>query len=116
MSAALPLRDDFNASMLRRLERKCRDNRQLRRLLSLAAVYGRIRRHEPEGGCASWRDGVACSENAVSGYLVRLGFSRISGRPQHPAQAPEVIDAFKNTWACLIIALGCSEPSPVICN
>lgn len=29
--------------------------------------------------------------------LRRLGFVRISGRPQHPAQKAEVINAFKNT-------------------
>lgn len=46
MSVALPLRDDFNASMLRRLARKCRDNRQIRRLLSLAAVYDGLNRTE----------------------------------------------------------------------
>lgn len=165
MSVALPLRNDFNSSMLRRLARKCRDNRQIRRLLSLAAVYDGMNRREaarvggmdrqtlrdwvhrfnqkgPDGltnragagrprllsdeqmqelasiietgpdretdGVVRWRRidlvrliekrfGVACSENAVSGYLVRLGFSHISGRPQHPAQDPEVIDAFKKT-------------------
>jgi len=165
MSVALPLRDDFDASMLRRLARKCRDNRQVRRLLSLAAVYDGMNRMEaarvggmdrqslrdwvhrfnekgPDGltnragagrprllsdeqmqelasiieagpdretdGVVRWRRidlvrliekrfGVACSENAVSDYLVRLGFSHISGRPQHPAQDPEVIDAFKKT-------------------
>ena len=165
MSVALSLRNDFDASILRRLARKCRDNRQIRRLLSLAAVYDGMSRTEaariggmdrqtlrdwvhrfnekgPDGltnragagrprllsdeqmqelasiveagpdretdGVVRWRRidlvrliekrfGVACSENAVSGYLVRLGFSHISGRPQHPAQDPEVIDAFKKT-------------------
>ena len=43
------------------------------------------------------RFGVVCSQNAVSGYLGQLGFSHISGRPQHPAQDPQVIEAFKKT-------------------
>ncbi|WP_157747600.1 winged helix-turn-helix domain-containing protein [Cohaesibacter sp. ES.047] len=29
--------------------------------------------------------------------LRRMGYVRISGRPQHPEQKPEVIDAFKKT-------------------
>jgi len=43
------------------------------------------------------RFGVVCSQNAVSDYLRRLCFSHISGRPQHPAQDPQVIEAFKKT-------------------
>lgn len=36
---AVPLRTDFYAATLRRLARGCSDNRQIRRLLALAAVY-----------------------------------------------------------------------------
>lgn len=43
------------------------------------------------------RFGVACSQSAISDYLAELGFSHISGRPQHPAQEPQVIEAFKKT-------------------
>uniref|UniRef100_UPI003531DA77 winged helix-turn-helix domain-containing protein n=1 Tax=Pararhizobium sp. IMCC3301 TaxID=3067904 RepID=UPI003531DA77 len=40
---------------------------------------------------------VTCSQSVVSDYLAELGFSHISGRPQHPAQDPQVIEAFKKT-------------------
>ena len=40
---------------------------------------------------------VAYSERAISDLLKVLGFSHISGRPQHPAQDTEVIEAFKKT-------------------
>ena len=39
MSAAVPLREDFDADALRRLARASRDAGQSRRLLSLAAIY-----------------------------------------------------------------------------
>ena len=38
MGSSVPLRTDFDATGLRGLARKCGDNRQIRRLLSLAAV------------------------------------------------------------------------------
>ena len=43
------------------------------------------------------RFGVDLSEVSVGRVLKRLGFSRISARPQHPMQDPEAIDAFKKT-------------------
>jgi transposase len=43
------------------------------------------------------RFGVACSERSISDYLALLGFSHISGRPQHPEQDAQVIEAFKKT-------------------
>ena len=39
MGSSVPLRTDFDATRLRGLARKCGDNRQIRRLLALAAVY-----------------------------------------------------------------------------
>ncbi len=39
MGSAVPLRTDYSATELRRLARRCSDNRQIRRLLALAAVY-----------------------------------------------------------------------------
>jgi hypothetical protein len=39
MSAAVPLRKDFDADDLRRLARASRDAGQSRRLLALAAIY-----------------------------------------------------------------------------
>lgn len=43
------------------------------------------------------RFGVVYRERAISNLLAELGYSRISGRPQHPAQDRRVIDAFKKT-------------------
>ena len=39
MPASVPLRRDFDARHLRKLASRCKDARQSRRLLSLAAVY-----------------------------------------------------------------------------
>jgi transposase len=165
MSVAVPLRNDFDAPTLRGFAKSCRDNRQIRRLLALAAVYDGMSRTEaarvggmdrqtlrdwvhrfnedgPDGltnregagrprllsdaqmqglaqivetgpdretdGVVRWRRidlvrvieehfGVTCSQSVISNYLVELGFSHISGRPQHPAQDPQVIAAFKKT-------------------
>ncbi len=44
MPAAILLRNDFNAVTLRCLARTCQDNRQIRRLLALAAVYDGMNR------------------------------------------------------------------------
>ncbi len=165
MPAAVPLRDDFDAPRLRRVARRCTDNRQIRRLLALAAVYDGMSREDaariggmdrqtlrdwvhrfnedgPDGltnregagrprllnddqmqalsqivetgpdrekhGIVRWRRidlvavikdrfDIACSERVISDYLEELGFSNISGRPQHPKQDARVIDAFKKT-------------------
>ena len=165
MPAAVSLRADFDALELRALARRCRDARQSRRLLSIAAVYDgmsrgaaarvggmdrqilrdwvlRFNAEGPEGlvdrkapgakrrlneaqmkelsvivetgpdpavhGVVRWRRrdlqklieerfGVAYKERAISNLLADLGYSRVSGRPQHPAQDRRVIDAFKKT-------------------
>ena len=46
MGSSVPLRTDFDATRLRGLARKCGDNRQTRRLPSLAAVYDGMTRTE----------------------------------------------------------------------
>jgi len=43
------------------------------------------------------RFGIDLSEVSLGRTLKRLGFSRISARPQHPKQAPEAIAAYKKT-------------------
>lgn len=43
------------------------------------------------------RFGTVCSERSISDILARLGFSRMSTRPQHPKQDERVIEAFKKT-------------------
>lgn len=40
---------------------------------------------------------VELSLASVGRLLRRLGFSHVSARPRHPAQAPDVIDAYKKT-------------------
>ena len=164
MSAAVRLRDDYDASTLRGLARKSKDICQARRLLSLACVYDGLSRTDaakaggmdrqslrdwvhrfneagPDGlfdrwvprprrldeaqmaelseiietgpslehdGVVRWRRvdlqrviedrfGVVYHERTVSKLLVALGFSRITGRPQHPAQEPGIMEAFKKT-------------------
>ena len=159
------LRDDYDAADLRRLAKRSRDNRQIRRLLALAAVYDGMSRADaaqvggmerqtlrdwahrfneegPEGltdrprpgrerwlseaqmaelaeivetgpdpavdGVVRWRRvdlkrvieqrfGVVYCERTISDLLARLSFSYISGRPQHPRQDPQVMEAFKKT-------------------
>ena len=46
MPASVPLRRDFDAHHLRKLASRCKDARQSRRLLSLAAVYDGMSRGE----------------------------------------------------------------------
>ena len=46
MGSPVPLRTDFDATRLRVLARKCGDNRRIRRLLALAAVYDGMNRIE----------------------------------------------------------------------
>lgn len=43
------------------------------------------------------RYGVDYSERGVGALLKQLSFPHISGRSQHPAQAPGVIEDFKKT-------------------
>lgn len=165
MGSPISLRIDYDATTLRRLAKRCRDTRQARRMLSLAAVYDGMNRTEaarvggmdrqtlrdwvirfnnegPEGltdrprpggpsrltdaqlielqeivdagpdpdthGVIRWRRadlasviedrfGLIYSERGISALLARLSFSRITGRPQHPAQDPKVIEDFKKT-------------------
>lgn len=165
MPAAVELRVDFDARYLRLLAKRCRDAKQSRRLLSIAAVYDGMNRSKaariggmdrqvlcdwvhrfnaagPDGlldrkapgarrrlneeqmneleaivaagpdtaatGLVRWRCrdlqelieerfGVVYKERAVAYLLRKLGFSRISGRPQHPKQDERVIKAFKKT-------------------
>lgn len=39
MGSSIPLRSDFCTTNLRRIAKQCSDNRQIRRLLALTAVY-----------------------------------------------------------------------------
>lgn len=46
MPPAIPLRTDFDAPTVRRLAKRCRDARQSRRLLSVAAIYDGMSRSD----------------------------------------------------------------------
>jgi transposase len=46
MGSPVTLRSDYDAEMLGRLARRCRDTRQARRFLSLAAIYDGMNRTE----------------------------------------------------------------------
>ena len=43
------------------------------------------------------RFGITYSERTISDLLAVLSFSHITGRPQHPKQDSQVIEAFKKT-------------------
>ena len=43
------------------------------------------------------RFGVTYAERSISALLAKLGYVRLSARPQHPAQNTEDIEAFKKT-------------------
>lgn len=43
------------------------------------------------------RFGVSVHERTVGGYLAKLGYRRLSVRPQHPDASPEEQEAFKKT-------------------
>ena len=43
------------------------------------------------------RFGVTYAERSISALLAKLGYVRLSARPQHPAQHTEDIEAFKKT-------------------
>ena len=169
MPSAVELRTDYSAAELRGLAKRCRDNNQSRRLLSLAAVVDGMNRTDaariggmdrqtlrdwvhrfnelgPDGlldrhgggvdprlseaqkaelasivesgperardGVVRWRRvdlkrvikerfGVDYHERYVGVLLDTLGFSHISARPRHPAQNPEIIEAFKKTLRTL---------------
>ena len=83
MCAAVPLRLDFDAGSLRSLAKRCRDSRQIRRLLALAAVYDGMNRTEAArvGGMdrQTLRDWVhRFNEEGPEGLTNRKG----AGRPR----------------------------------
>lgn len=166
MSAAIALRDDFDADILRDLAVKSKDADQARRLLALAVIYDGMDREDaarlggmdrqtlrdwvhrfnqqgPDGlinvkpsgrpsklsaaqkeelrqlvetgpdpqmhGVVRWRCvdlkrvlgerfAVDLSEVSLGRVLKQLGYSHISGRPQHPVQDESAIAAFKKTF------------------
>ncbi len=98
MAGAVPLRSDFDAVSLRRLAKQCTDNRQIRRLLALAAVYDGMSRAEAAniGGMdrQTLRDWVhRFNEAGPEGLINREG----AGRPrllsdQQMAELSEIVE------------------------
>ncbi len=83
MPAVVLLRSDFDATKLREVAKRCRDSRQTRRLLALAAVYGGMNRGEAAkvGGRdrQTLRDWVhRFNEEGMDGLTNRKG----AGRPR----------------------------------
>ena len=80
MPASVPLRRDFDARHLRKLASRCKDARQSRRLLSLAAVYDGMSRGEAAriGGMdrQTLRDWVHFNEEGPDGLTNRKGAGR----------------------------------------
>ena len=84
MSAAIPLRRDFDASQLRSLARKAKDGPQARRLLALAAIYdGATRTEAAEIGGV----GLQIVRDWVSRFNARGpgGLQTASRRVSHPS-------------------------------
>lgn len=98
MSAAVPLRDDFDALSVRRLAIQCDNARQIRRLLSIAAIYDGMSRAEAAriGGMdrQTLRDWVhRFNEEGPSGLTNRPG----AGRPsllsdEHKRELGEIVE------------------------
>jgi len=83
MPARVPLRPDFDAANLRLVAKRCRDSRQTRRLLALAAVYDGMSRAEAAkvGGMdrQTLRDWVhRFNDEGMDGLTNRKG----AGRPR----------------------------------
>lgn len=163
MGAPIPLRDDYDAAMLRRLAKEAEDANQTRRLLALALIYDggsrsaaarlggvglqivrdwvlRFNAEGPDGlidrkapgkppklnaqqrgalcrkveagpipavdGVVRWRlkdlgqwifeeFGISMDETTVGRELKRLGYRKLSARPQHPDQNVFAIEDFK---------------------
>ena len=72
MGSSVPLRTDFDVTRLRCLARKGGDNRQIRRLLSLAAVYGGMNRS------AAAKIGEMTVRHCAIGYTVAMNRSLVA--------------------------------------
>ena len=82
MSAPIPLRLDFNASLLRGLARRTKDGPQARRLLALAAIYDGATRTDAAkiGGV-----GLQIIRDWVLRFNARGPDGLVDGKPSAPA-------------------------------
>jgi transposase len=105
MSAAIGLRDDFDASSLRAIAKRAKDGPQARRLLTLAAVYDGAARSE-----AAKIGGVGLQ--VVRDWVVRFNAEGPQGLANRkaPGQASLLNDAHRAALAAIIE----SGPTPAI--
>jgi transposase len=105
MSAAIPLRLDFDASQLRSLAKKTKDGPQTRRLLALAAIYDGARRTDAAtiGGV-----GLQIIRDWVLRFNARGPDGLLDGKsPGHP---PKLNDVQRQAIARMIE----SGPTPAV--
>src|SRR5512139_4248221 len=105
MSAPIPLRRDFNASLLRGLARRTKDGPQARRLLALAAIYDGATRTDAAkvGGV-----GLQIIRDWVLRFNARGPDGLVDGKP--PGQPSKLNDAQREAVARVIE----SGPIPAI--
>ena len=97
MSVCIALRDDYDSIQLRRLAKRCRDPRQVRRLLALAAAYDGMSRAEAAkvGGMdrQTLRDWAhRFNEEGPEGLKHRAG----AGRPRLLVSVRKVIESYES--------------------
>lgn len=111
--------DDHSAADLRRLAKAARTTAAFRRMLVLALVLEGAKRTERGvvrfrlcDLCAlvAKRFGVTYHEQGLSKLIKRLGFRRISARPQHPKSDPKSQAASKGTSATWSTTRSAAEP------
>ena len=99
MGNALPLRDDYDADGLRKLARRCRDDRQSCRLLAIASVYEGMSRADAAriGGMdrQTLRDWVLrFNSEGPAGLRHRLGAGRPSLLiPEQKLELEQIVEA-----------------------
>ncbi len=107
MGQPLPLRQDDDASRLRRLARHSTDSNQTRRLLALAVIYDGGSRSE---AARRW------SSSCLSATLRKHGDRTLTARPRHHGQNGHAIDTFKKNFPAEIASLQagiCPTGNPV---
>jgi Winged helix-turn helix len=92
MAAAVGLRGDYDAGVLRVAAKRSKDGPQARRLLALAAIYDGASRTEAA------KIGGVVAEQTLSRVLRKMGYRKLSARPRHYAQAEGAIEDFKKAF------------------
>ena len=101
MGSSVPLRTDFDATRLRGFARKCGDNRQIRRLLSLAAVYDGMNRTEAAKVGGMYRSSAAFTFNTNKAVFAGLMASLIRSKNQKARLRVGVYGILLEIWVQL---------------